>query len=285
MTHDASRDSTTTSDCSIAELIERTAFEACETWEIWSRASLRRSPQLSVMESDVAFPMFNGIFGGVFASGDEADAAIDQVMDRGRTRQKDLMWWIGPSRRPANLIERLLERGWLAAGTNTGMACDTENLPDPPPVPAGLTISQATDSQSLESFGGLCAPLFEFPEVAVGPWTELHQATATDPSGRWSHWLASMDGIPVGTASLFLGADAATIAGVGVLPRYRREGIAAAITWHVLQQAQAADCQHVVLFASPMAIGVYSRLGFRPYCEGACLMWSPSGTPETDFTK
>ncbi|MCA9115012.1 MAG: GNAT family N-acetyltransferase [Planctomycetaceae bacterium] len=285
MTPDPSRDSGTTTDRSMAELIERTAIEACETWEIWSRASLSRSPQLSVMESDVSFPMFNGIFGGVFASGDEADAAIDRVMGRGRTRQKDLMWWIGPTCRPADLMERLLQLGWMAAGTNTGMACDTDNLPDRPLVPSGLTMSQATDSQSLESFGGLCAPLFEFPEVAVGPWTELHQATATDPDGRWSHWLARVDGVPVGTASLFLGTDAATIAGVGVLPRYRRQGIAAAVTWHVLQQAVAANCRHVVLFASPMATGVYSRLGFRPYCEGACLMWSPSGAPETDFTK
>lgn len=276
--------STENADAAIGELIEQTAVEACEAWEAWSGATVERRPELTIMRSDVNFPMFNGVFGGVFADGNSADAGIAEVMQDGRTRQAGLMWWLGPRSRPQDLSRRLIARGWINAGTNTGMACTADEVVPPASPPAGWTITRALDDETLDVFGSLAGPLFDFPEFAVGPWTELHRATAAAEGDRWSHWLARLDGEPAGAASLYLGSQAATIAGVGVLPPFRRRGIAAATTHHLLQQASQAGYRQFVLFSSPMALNVYRGLGFRPYCEGACLMWSPDGPPDTSFT-
>jgi ribosomal protein S18 acetylase RimI-like enzyme len=77
------------------------------------------------------------------------------------------------------------------------------------------------------------------------------------------HFLASVDGKPVGTASAFVEAGVVGLASVGVRPEFRRREIGSAITLAALDAAQNLGCRLGVLFSSPRAVAMYERIGFR----------------------
>jgi GNAT superfamily N-acetyltransferase len=82
---------------------------------------------------------------------------------------------------------------------------------------------------------------------------------------------AQMGGTIVGTAAAFLNVHAASaifpkpsarLAGVYVLPEYRRLGIARGLTERAIAWCRTKDCAHVRLYASPMGRPLYESLGF-----------------------
>ncbi len=74
------------------------------------------------------------------------------------------------------------------------------------------------------------------------------------------HFLATVDGAPVGTARLVITGTEGRIGHVCVLPAHRGSGVGAALTRAAMDAAQGLS--RLTLGARGPAIGLYERLGF-----------------------
>jgi GNAT superfamily N-acetyltransferase len=144
------------------------------------------------------------------------------------------------------------------------------------PLPANLTIEEVNDvagvrdwlTTSMLVYGGAEKPATPEEYVAeerIGLGAQL-------PNRRW---LARLAGVPVGTASIFLGAGVVGLYNVTTLPEARGQGIGAAVTLAALAAARDAGYHVGVLQSSPMGFPVYTRLGFREVCRIQSYVWEP----------
>jgi ribosomal protein S18 acetylase RimI-like enzyme len=80
-------------------------------------------------------------------------------------------------------------------------------------------------------------------------------------------FVATLDGRPVGYSLVLLDRGVAGIYWVGVIRRFRRRGIGAAITLAAMRFAQQHGYRYAVLQASGEGESVYRRLGFEEVCR------------------
>ncbi len=148
-------------------------------------------------------------------------------------------------------------------------------LDEPASLPPCLTISQVNDADSLETWCQIMTSVSEFPDFAAEAWWEMYRDIGIIEHPLWRLYIGSLNGTPVGTSSLFLGAGVAGIHGVTTLPEHRGKGIATAMTYPPLLGARNEGYRVGVLFSSEMAIGIYSKMGFLEYGQGNIFMWQP----------
>ncbi|MFF0264289.1 GNAT family N-acetyltransferase [Kribbella sp. NPDC004536] len=179
-------------------------------------------------------------------------------------------WHVGPSMQ----IDRtaLTAAGFVAAGNEPGMAVRISELTAPRDVP-GLELVRITDDETMATWEATLGQGFGEGE------REARWAAATfrklgygDP---WRHYLGVLDGRPVGTATVFLGAGVAGLYFVMTVPSVRRRGIGAAITYGVLRDSGP---EYAVLGSSAAGRPVYEALGFREYCTIDFYEWTGSST-------
>ncbi|WP_018657240.1 GNAT family N-acetyltransferase [Actinomadura flavalba] len=97
-------------------------------------------------------------------------------------------------------------------------------------------------------------------EQGVPPEIELD---ADDAAAR--HFLARLDGRPVGTARLLDRDGTGVLGRLAVLPETRGTGLGAALVRAVEAQARAESLTAVRLHAQTSARGFYERLGYTAY--------------------
>jgi GNAT superfamily N-acetyltransferase len=206
--------------------------------------------------------------------GDAIDAQIDSALAPFRERGLAGLWTMGPSTRPADLPSRLEAHGLAPRTTMPGMAAGLAALPAPQPV-AGLRIERVSDRPSLDRWGDAYIAGFEMEEAAGRALAEIYARIGFSDDAPARHYAGWLDGRPVASSTLFLGAGVAGVFHVGTLPAVRRRGIGAAMTLAPLRDALALGYHIGVLFASAMGRPVYERLGFRQCCTLSQCRWSP----------
>jgi len=202
---------------------------------------------------------------------EDADAAIAASIARMRAHDVPGSWHLGPGMTPADLGQRLVDHGFHYAGDDIGMAADLGELQQSS-MPAGLTISRV---ETPGDFGAWVETLGQgFGDGATeASWVGDICLELGLANPAWRHYLGRLDGTPVATATLFLGAGVAGIYFVFTLPEARRRGIGAAVTLAPLLEARALGYRIGVLGASTMGEPVYRRIGFREYCRIGLFEW------------
>ncbi|WP_242001605.1 GNAT family N-acetyltransferase [Kribbella steppae] len=183
-------------------------------------------------------------------------------------------WHVGPSMRPTDLGDRLVSAGFTHGGSEPGMAVKVADL-RPPAVVPGLHVSRVDSEDDLAVWETTLGRGFG-EGVKEARWVaETYRRLGfADP---WRHYLGRLDGEPVATTTIYLGAGAAGVYFVMTVPEVRRRGIGAAITYAALREAEAV-AEYGVLGSSPAGRSVYAGLGFREYCTIDLYEWAPTGT-------
>lgn len=155
--------------------------------------------------------VFSNDYNGVaWARLDEANAdqMIEEVLERFRRRKLPFLWHISGDSQPADLDKRLIAHGCERLNSGVCMAVDLSALnEDARPAP-GLTIERVTNEVSLAEWFGVW---MNFDDGVREPRERLYVSLGLSGNCPLRHYLARLDGRPVGVAQLFLGREAAGI--------------------------------------------------------------------------
>jgi GNAT superfamily N-acetyltransferase len=213
---------------------------------------------------------------GLAGSGGRADAVVAESVEVMRRHGVPGCWHVGPSMRPADLGERLLAAGFRYDGEEPGMAADLHELREPR-RPDGLSVERVCDEAGLAAWERTL-PLGFGEGERESRWVAAmyRRLGYAAEGGPWLHFLARLDGEPVGTCTVYLGAGVAGLYFVMVVPERRGAGIGAAVTAAALRYALGLGYRVGVLGSSEMGRSVYARLGFREYLRTRLYEWEPA---------
>jgi ribosomal protein S18 acetylase RimI-like enzyme len=221
--------------------------------------------ELVVVDSGFATDTFNVVCRARLRRATSTER-IRSVLRHFRSNGRPFAWWVGPADRPQDLGASLLSNGFVAAGTEPGMAADLGGLPSLASVdvsPGGLRIERARTDTQVGEFAETLAALADQVDPTVA---RFYERAAPALLGRDSPlWLyvGYLGKEPVATAELTVGGGIVGLYNITTRTAHRGKGIGTAMTVRPLLDARNAGFETAVLQASEEGFPIYSRLGFE----------------------
>ncbi len=256
----------------MARVIETNHIRCWRYWAGWPNIQWNDESDHAWTLSNIPYQLFNNIFLARLEPERVGDT-IETIIERARSHDIPIRWWVGPSSLPADLARHLVAAGFELWFKGLGMAIDLVGPSGEEPGCGGLTIEPVRDEATLKVWCDIIMPIYEFPDLAGMAWFELLAYLGVGSKQPLQHLLARLDGEPVATASLFISGEVAGLSYIGTRPEYQHRGIGTAITLRALLEARGRGCRIGTLYSSAEATGMYRRLGFTPYCEVGCYRW------------
>ena len=260
------------SPASTASAVEANLCSLFDFLKAWPRIELHDDGACCWTLSHLPFPLFNSVVRARLAP-DAADAVIDERIRACSDRNVPMLWWTGPSTAPSDLGNRLEQRGFMLEPA-LGMVGDIEYI-SAQPSQAIIDIEPVRDAATLATWSRVLCNAFGAPHTFGDVFADLAGAVGLEPSSPLRHFLGRVNGEPVATCSVFLGAGVAGIYDVGTLPERRRRGIGAAITRAAIADAAASGYRMAILHSSTLGAAMYRALGFNDVCAIGQYVWAP----------
>lgn len=228
-------------------------------------AEIVESGALSYHFASPTNPMFKGVWRTRLPEG-RIDTIIDERIQWFRARRAPFFfWWTDPATTPSDLGRQLESHG-LTVFTEEGpaMVADLGRMNEAviAAAPRGLTIDEAMTEEDLAAFESVLVEGFGIPGPLAHGWIEAANGFGRGRS-PWRLYLGRLDGRPVATNIVLNGAGVVGVYGISTVPAARGKGVGSAITLRPLLASREQGIRHAVLWSSPMAVGVYERIGFR----------------------
>jgi GNAT superfamily N-acetyltransferase len=237
----------------------------------WPEISLHHAEDRIWTLSQRRFSLCNVVLEANLASAD-LDHRIKQTIAPYLAHNVNVMWKLGPSSKPAELADRLVDQGFLALPTLRGMALDLATFPAAASNVSSLEVQQVRDEQTLTSRRHAVGRGFGWPSYGAEDLSDnLAWLLQTDPAEAdlapaFAAFVGVTDGEPAASSLVFFGAGVAGLYHVSTAPDRRRKGFGSAITATALMEAKRRGYQTAILHATEMGYPVYLRLGFKPIC-------------------
>ena len=165
---------------------------------------MHRSADREWTITDVAFPFFNNIFNARLPD-EDIESTIEEALEPFRQRKVPAFWWTGPATRPVDL-GRHLERAGLEHGFEApAMAVDLDAMNGACSPPSGLVVEEVVEEDGLRQWCDVMTPIYQFPDIAAGPWFKMLASLGLSPDKPLRHFMARLDRRPVATISLYFG--------------------------------------------------------------------------------
>ncbi|HEY8647115.1 MAG TPA: GNAT family N-acetyltransferase [Gaiellaceae bacterium] len=178
---------------------------------------------------------------------------------------KEIEWWVGWSA-PTSIADELLAQGLVVDDVPVlvGMTCDVE----PPVVPHVEVRRIEKLEEQLEALevDWDAWQIDEQERVGRRDWEREWFETILE-SGVVHHWVARVDGAPVGFARAIDMHGAVALMGGAVLPEARGNGVYRALVRARWEHALARDTPVLVVQAGNMSAPVLDGLGFQRHGE------------------
>jgi len=255
-------------DLSDEALVTAIRLNLCEFFRHLDRINPQEHPEnlkFTRWLANLQHPWFNGVLSS--ASPEEKDEAfIEETIKYFRAKKlKAFTWWMTPPVQCSDWEPLLSKYDFGFSNDTPGMAVDLEALHEPVQTVDGLEVRVVADEETLRAWAHVFTLGFGLPADWEPSIYELGQRFGLGFPIR--NYLGYLNGKPVATSCLFLGAGVAGIYSVSTLPEARGKGIGAAVTLRPLQNALEMGYRIGVLQSSEMGFNVYRTLGFRHLCQ------------------
>jgi GNAT superfamily N-acetyltransferase len=259
----------------LALAVEENLFSWIQLFGLTGEAKFDDPPGVKRSVSSIALSLFNSIMDARLKP-DNVQSTIRYIEEDADRRQVPVLWWVGPSTRPENLGNLLLECSFSIDDDGPGMAVLMNDLSEKMPLVEGISLQPVKDDTALQDWCLTMASGFEVPSSVAGSlidaWRNFMRLVNPETTIAY---LARWQGKPVATSLLRLGGGVAGIYAVSTIPEARRKGIGAWVTLQPLLDARELGYQAGVLQSSPMGHGVYQSIGFRDYCQITSYVYRP----------
>jgi len=250
---------------SITESIENNLFDHIASICMLNRkAKYTRKSHWMELLTGIQHPLCNGIIDPKLDK-DRIDENIKEAM---YPFQKliPMLWWIGPSARPADLSSILTDHGFVESESVLGMATELTAINETA-TPKGLLINNAVTPEEVNDWKMVFATVFELPPDACAFFSEPFALMSKQMKDRFLLLTGYLDGKPVACATFFISAGVGGIYNVGTLREARGKGIGYAITSAGMSWIKNTGHNVAILHSSSMGFNVYKRLGFSHLCD------------------
>jgi hypothetical protein len=194
-----------------------------------------------------------------------ADDLIDDVLAAAHGLGRDAVTFfdISDATRPADLEQRLRERGAQLTETLAVLALDlADGVPDLD-VPADLEVREVTTLDDLRAVDRIDVDVFGGSPSDDADLEAAMADYAFDPMV-----LALRDGVPVGSAGRVVAGETLRLWGAAAVPSARHTGVYRALLDHRLRAGVGAGCRMALVKGRvDTSAPVLLRAGFRQYGE------------------
>jgi ribosomal protein S18 acetylase RimI-like enzyme len=256
----------------VKNAIEANIFEYILLFRYWDKAEVHDDPDMLWSLTKAPYPRFNNVLRAQI-SPDRIDSAIEMAINRCKLNNVPLLWWTGPATRPADLGSYLMAHGLIKKEEKPGMAVDIFHMSEAPPAPAGLSIERVAEMETLRKWCKIMGAGFGLPNLAIDAFLDFKAALGFSSQMPLQNYVGWLNGEPVATSTIVLGAGVAGIYNITTVSDARGKGIGYAMTHHLLEQARAKGYRVGVLYASKMGKNIYLKMGFKTYCMLGQYVW------------
>ncbi|MDD1744047.1 MAG: GNAT family N-acetyltransferase [Methanomassiliicoccales archaeon] len=157
----------------------------------------------------------------------------------------------------------LIERGLIHAMSLPAMIADLEEMNPALPSPPGYRLRFVSQESDMDDFADAAFSGYEMPEDIQGKFSEF--IWNLDPSQHpHNELVVALKGAePVASGLMFRGRDDLGLYWISVVPHHRRQGLGSWLAQELLRVGREEGYRNAVLQSSPIAAGLYGRLGFR----------------------
>lgn len=213
----------------------------------------------------------------------EVDDKIVKVIEWHRRRDLGFVWNVSRFDTPADLAQRLRAHGLVHAGVASSRIL---RLPGASPIPKspGVNVQSldGSNDELIETALRISGRAFSWSDAQIETrrrwWFALLRNQCLP--FRQLHYLARIDGEPVGFARLSLNAGIANLDGAATLPEYRRRGVYTTLLSRRLDEAQSRGYEVASVVAFPMSLPVVHGHGFEERAQVDIYAWMPVMDPE-----
>ncbi len=128
------------------------------------------------------------------------------------------------------------------------------------PIKKNFEIKLVQTPQNINCFCQIAGEVFHMQNEVE----ELAQSLASDiKDSQCLKYIGYIENEPAGIIEIAKGRDAALISWVGVIEKFRRQGLCSALVTYAINQEIKKGCNKFVLVATPTGQKVYSSVGFK----------------------
>jgi len=189
-----------------------------------------------------------------------ADAAIDEQLDYFGRLRSDFEWKAYSHDRPADLVARLVARGFVAEEPDAIMALDVAAAPDSLLTPPATDVRRLTHPDQLTDVVSVLEPVWQEDFKWVHGRLGAHMAI----DGYLSVFVAYVTGVPACAGWTYYNADHfAGLWGGSTLPAYRGQGLYTALLAARVREARERGVPYLTIDAGAMSRPIVARHGFE----------------------
>ncbi|MCA1726759.1 MAG: GNAT family N-acetyltransferase [Actinobacteria bacterium] len=255
----------------LERLIEEHQRELAVKWTRIQGGEVEESPELTRYIGGLPVSFTNGVQATRLEPG-RVDERIRESVDAFRRAGVPALWWVGPLTRPSDLGDALRSRGFHHEEDMPWLAVDIDAAVDPSPV-GDLRIVGVSEAAEQEEWLGVMTRGFAMSDAERRAMISLADAVGYGPGAEWLRFVGRVGGRPVTTSGVMFGGGIAGLYNVTTVPEMRGRGYGGAMTFAALRAARDRGYEVAALGSSPMAIGLYRRMGFRDVCEYGIYRW------------
>jgi GNAT superfamily N-acetyltransferase len=221
-------------------------------------------------------PYAQGVWNSDLNEGN-ADDVIEEVLGYFKERNLPFWWLFGHQTKPRDLGDRLKARGFFNSGDMTYMAADLSKINLSIPAHENFEIREVRTISELRTFFKIWSIGYEYPAILGDNFYEgviKKPLSYLDRHGKL--YMGYLNGSPVATSRLHIGAGAVGLYWVTVIPEARGKGIGTQMSIRPLKDGLDAGYKLGVLDATEMGYPVYKKMSFEEYFKSPVYIWMPN---------